>query len=347
MGVRLAGILAVVPADRRGIEDLHKRISEPEARRIVNTTGVRERRVAEDRATTADLGEAASKALLTNLGMRSDELDGIILVTQTPDYLLPATACILQHRLGAPKSAFAFDVNIGCSGYPYGLAVAHAFVASGSARRVLLVVGDVLTKRVHPDDPSTSPLFGDAATATVLVEDSSRDDFLAFDLGTDGSGWNHLVIPVGQCRYRNEQEYELHAAEEVKSIPFPHHLYMDGGQIFAFTLREVPGLVQRTLAKAGVSLSEVDYLFIHQANRFIIEHLCNKIAVPVEKAPQSIDRYGNTSGGSPALTACDVVPKHRPPGDLLSLFLGFGVGFSWGGALVRLASHCVFPIQEV
>ncbi|MHC4399076.1 MAG: 3-oxoacyl-ACP synthase III family protein [Planctomycetota bacterium] len=346
MGVRLAGILAVVPSRVLGIDELEQHMSRQDAQRIVDLTGVRHRHVAGDSQTAADLGEAASRALFNEIGLSPARLDGIVFVTQTPDYVLPATACILQHRLGLPKAALAFDVNHGCAGYPYGLAIGHSLIASGLAKRLLVVVGDTITKRIDPSDRGTYPLFGDAAAATVLVESQTDDDFLAFDLGSDGAGWHRLVVPVGQSRYRNPGEFERCAADEVRQIPNPERLYMDGNHIFAFTLREVPGVVERTLSSAGTSASEVDYFFVHQANRFIIRHLCDKIGVPPEKSPLSMDRYGNTSAPSPALTACDAVGGLEPATSLVSLFLGFGVGFSWGGALVKLRSECVFPIQE-
>ena len=347
MGVRLAGMLAVVPSGVRGIEDLQQSMSEAEANRIVQVTGVRERRVAAEGQTTADLGAAAARSLLARLGLGPDQLDGIIFVTQTPDYPLPATACILQHELGLSKQAFAFDVNQGCAAYPYGLAIARALIVSGMAGRILLLVGDVLTKIVDPSSRASYPLFGDAATATLLKADPDGEDVLSLTLGTDGAGWHHLVVPVGQIRYRNVGEFDRRASDALSSICPPDRVHMNGNEIFAFTLREIPGMIERTLSAADMSPGDVDYYFLHQANRFILDHLCSKIGIPPEKAPQSIDRFGNTSGGSPVVTACDCLPGKETRRELAAMFVGFGVGLSWGAALVRLRPESVWPIEEI
>ena len=187
MGVRIRGILSVVPRNVRTAADLAARFGEEETGRIVATTGIREVRLASPGTTAADLAEEAL-ALLNKLNVEPRGVQGLIFISQTPDYILPATACILQHRLGLGRNSLAFDVNLGCSAYPYGLAVVAALLRSGLAKRVLLLTADVLSSITHPDDKSTIPLFGDAAAATLLEIDDGTDDILGVDLGTDGSG---------------------------------------------------------------------------------------------------------------------------------------------------------------
>jgi 3-oxoacyl-[acyl-carrier-protein] synthase-3 len=346
MGATIRGILTVVPSRTRRNDDLTARFGQAAAERCTQMTGVDEVHLVSTGQTCADLAERAAASLLAKLGMSAGEVDGLVFLTQTPDYLMPATACILQDRLGLPKQSLAFDVNLGCSAYPYGLAIAYGLIAAGLARRILILAGDALSLRVHPEDRATFPLFGDAATATLLEADVKRNDLLGADLGTDGSGWANLVLPVGQCRCRSVDELSETAPQELKAVEHPAHVFMDGNAIFAFTLREVPGIVERTLRNASEDRNAVDYFFLHQANRFILDHLVRKMDLPREKCPMSITCYGNTSGASPAVTACHSISAVNRDRDLTAMFVGFGIGYSWGGMLVRLRPGTVFPVEE-
>jgi 3-oxoacyl-[acyl-carrier-protein] synthase-3 len=264
--------------------------------------------------------------------------------------VLPAganhTACLLQDRLGLPHGALAFDVNLGCSGYPYGLVIANGLIAAGAARRILLLVGDTFSWAVHPEDRVCGPLFGDAVAATLLERDD-QDDLLGAELGTDGSGWANLIVPAGQCRYRSREAFASDPTPQLAGVAHPEFVHMDGTEVFSFTLREVPGLVARTLARAGREAGSVDYFLFHQANRFIQDHLVRKLGLPPEKCPVSIDCYGNTSGASPALTACHAIAPVNRSRELVVMFVGFGIGYSWGGVLARLRPATVYPVEEV
>jgi 3-oxoacyl-[acyl-carrier-protein] synthase-3 len=348
MGSRLLGIQAVVPAGVAGPDDVAARFGPEVAERVLQMTGVRQRHVAPPGQTTADLVHAAARSLLGKLGVRAGEVDGVILVTQTPDFVAPATACILQDRLGLPQSALAFDMNQGCSAYPYGLAVCHGLLAAGLARRVLLLVGDTASQGVDPADKGTAPLFGDGVAATLIEAVAGPGDLLAVDLGTDGSGWANLVTAVGASRYRRLEDFRARAPAELRErLPNPETIFMDGGEVFAFTLRVVPGLVRRLLDRAGLTADGVDYFFFHQANLFIVNHLVKRCGLPPEKCPVSIDRYGNTNGASPAITACDALPGTGRRGPITAAFLGFGVGYSWGGVMARLNAETAFPVEEL
>jgi 3-oxoacyl-[acyl-carrier-protein] synthase III len=347
MGTRIRGLLTVVPTNVRTIDVLASRYGREEAERIAAATGVRQVHIVPAGQTAADLAEQAGARLLAKLGVAPHDVQGIVFVTQTPDYRLPATACILQNRLGLSKQSLAFDVNLGCSAYPYALAIAGGLLAAGLAERILVLTADTISLIVHPEDKAACPLFGDAAAATLLEKDSEADDMLGIDLGTDGAGWQNLRLPVGQCRHPSLSHFLESPAEKLRKVTYPEHLFMNGAEIFTFTLREVPGIVQRTLDNAKTSADAVDYYFFHQANKFILDHLVRKMRLPAEKCPFSIDRFGNTSGVSPALTACCAASEGNRDRDLTTMFVGFGVGYSWGGALTRLRAGTLFPIEEL
>ncbi|MCE5267206.1 MAG: ketoacyl-ACP synthase III [Planctomycetaceae bacterium] len=344
MGTRVRGILTVVPRTLRTIDDLGRQFGPIEAERTAEVTGIRQMRAVAPGQTTTDLATEAGSRLLAHLGIAPETLDGIVFVTQTPDYFLPASACILHDRLKASKQCLAFDVNQGCSAYPYGLAVAAGLTAAGFCRRVLLLVGDVPV-RIHPADQSTSSLFGAAVAATVLESDA-ENDLLGIDLGSDGAGWANLIVPVGNARYPSTAEFAARAPEALRRVAHPEHLNMEGAEIFTFTLREAPGIIERTLQRAGRTRDEVDYFFLHQASKFLLDHLIRKVKLPRERCPMSLGEYGNTWGASPAVTACHTATEANRDRELTAMFVGFGVGYSWGGALVRLRPGTLFAVEE-
>ncbi len=342
MGIRIAGMNAIVPHTVRRAASDSSSGGGPE-----NVTGVRTVRVAVEGQTSTDLAGVAATRLLAHLKLGPADLDGLVFVSQTPDYILPASACVLQRRLGLSKGVFAFDVGLGCSAYPYGLAIASSLITARMGNRVLLLVGDVSSLLAHADDRGVSHLFGDSATATILEWHEDRNDIVALDLGTDGAGEEYLMVPVGLARYRTLEAFRKRAPESLaQSVKHPHHLHMSGAEIFSFTLREVPGIASRVLQRAGLAISDVDYFLFHQANQFIINHLIRKMKLAADRCPTSIAEFGNTSGASPVVTACQCLADINRERELTAMIIAFGVGFSWGGALVNLAKGSVFPIEE-
>lgn len=322
-GSRIAGIVSCVPTRVVDNAPFRERFGE-KADDIEKMTGVQERRWASPETTTADLCQRAAETLLDRLGWERDSVDALFFVTQTPDYRLPATACALQARLGLGRHVIAFDVNLGCSGYPYGLWLAMNTVASGAARRALLLVGDTITKTVDEDDRSTAMLFGDAGTATAIEVDASGT--ANFILGTDGTGERQLIIADGAYRQSAPS-----AAEGARADV----LYMDGGAIFNFTLATVPPLVKATLEQGG-GAEQFDAFLFHQANAFMLRHLAKKSKLPPDKVPVNIDRFGNTSSATiPLLMTTDLADRLCSEAIRLGMF-GFGVGFSWGSADVTV-----------
>ncbi len=334
-GSRIAGVVSCVPTQVVDNVPFIERFGD-KAHDIEKMTGVRERRWTDADTTTADLCQRAAERLLEQLGWERDSVGALFFVTQTPDYRLPATACALQGRLGLGKQVIAFDINLGCSGYPYGLWQAMQTVASGAARRALLLVGDTITKTVDAEDRSTAMLFGDAGTATAIEPDANGS--ARFILGTDGTGERQLIIAEGAYR-------AAPVLEEGVSGPKADALYMDGGAIFNFTLATVPPLVAATL-EAGGGVDRFDAFLFHQANAFMLRHLAKKSKLPADKVPVNIDRFGNTSSATiPLLMTTDLADRLREGPTRLGLF-GFGVGFSWGSVDVTVGPlACVETID--
>ena len=287
---------------------------------VAKMTGVRERRHVGSGRTAGDLCAEAGRALLDRLGWAADSVDALVFVSQTPDHVMPATACIPQQALGLSTRTAAFDVNQGCSGYVYGLWLASSLVAAGM-NRVLLLAGDTISHLVDPNDRSTALLFGDAGSATAVERQEGAASL--FLLGSDGRGACNLIVERGART----------ASREAAAVS--DRLYMNGSEIFTFTLRAVPGLIAQTLEAAGLSVSEVDAYLLHQANAFMLNSIARKAGIAKERLPINIDRYGNTSSASiPMLLTTDVAATLTEKSARLML-VGFGVGYSWGSCLIE------------
>ncbi len=338
---RIAGIVSCVPKQTVTNETFASRF-EPEAlASVIKMIGVQTRRQTDAHTTTSDLCAAAGEVLLQKLNWIVDSIDVIIFVSQTPDHVLPATACVLQRELKLSQANIAFDVNLGCSGYVYALWLGMTMIQTGAANRVLLAVGDTVSKIVNPTDRATALLFGDAGTMTALERSDNANDVCRFVLGSDGTGAKNLIVPEGAFRAAPVKQ---DAAGQTLD---QHHLYMDGGEIFNFTLRTIPALVARLLAFSGSNIAEQDYFLFHQANLFMLNHLVKKIKIPKEQAPINIEEYDNTSSASiPLLMTTRLRDELLTKALKLNLF-GFGVGYSWGGAALSVGPlRCVETIER-
>lgn len=324
--VRISGMVSCVP--KKVVTNDHFRADFGEkVDEIAKMTGVRERRWASEADTTASLCELAANRLTQQLGWEKESIDAVIFVSQTSDYRLPASACALHGRLALRPGALAFDVNLGCSGYIYGLWLAFMIAESGSASRVLLAVGDTISKTVDPSDRATAMLFGDAGTVTA-IERSSGSPASHFILGTDGLGEHKLIIPQGG--FKTNVDAELYGDGKLDT------LFMDGGEIFNFTLKSVPSLIKDAIEFAEKAVSDYDAFLLHQANAFMVRHLAKKARLPAEKVPLNIDRFGNTSSATiPLLMTTDLSSQLLGKSSLLCL-AGFGVGYSWGAASISV-----------
>ncbi|HJQ68487.1 MAG TPA: ketoacyl-ACP synthase III [Blastocatellia bacterium] len=302
--------------------------------KIEQKTGIAERRIAAVDECSSDLGVAAAQKLFSSGACQPGEIDYILLCTQTPDYFLPTTACVMQERLDIPTTAGALDFNLGCSGYVYGLGLAKGLIETGQARNVLLITAETYSKLLSPDDKSVRAIFGDAAAAT-LITGSERDDSQQgesigpFVFGTDGGGAQNLIVPAGGMRKR-------FASDDQANDEF---LYMNGPEIFTFTLRVVPKTVEKLLSQARKRLEDIDLFVFHQANKYMLDYLQKKMKIPEEKFYVAMRHCGNT--------VCSTIPialKHALEEERLrpghhAMLVGFGVGYSWGGTLIRWANQ--------
>lgn len=318
-------------------------VSETERDFLIKTTGIEEKRHAEKGITTTDLGEKAANDLIDKLGWKKEDVDILVLVTQSRDYYLPSSAIILQDRLGLPKTCMAFDVGLGCSGYIYGLSIVAKFLQDGQLKKALLIAGDVSTVSTNYQDKSTYPLFGDAGTATAIEYDKEADD-LHFEMGNDGAGYESIIIRDGGAKNQlNEKTTEM--ANYGPGINRTmKDLELNGLDVFSFSIKEPPKNIKSLLERTNTSISEVDYFVFHQANRLIIETIRKKLKIEKEKVPYSLTKYGNTSSASIPLTICDQL--RNEVGSKKMLLCGFGVGLSWGSCLVNTKETiCLAPIE--
>lgn len=345
-GVRIAGLSGAVPTAQRTVADLARLFGEDDAAKISKSVGVTQRRVTTDDLCTSDLCERAANDLLAALEWERDTVDLLVFVSQTPDYILPATSCVLQARLALSKHCAAFDINLGCSGYVYGLAVASQLMAGGGFRRALLLVGDTISKIASPEDRSVEPLFGDAGTCTAL-EVSGTAEKMVFEFGTDGRGEQNLIVPAGGFRRRRTSGTSLRSAREGGNVRSDEDLFMNGPEIFAFTNREVRPMIENVLRSSAWSLEDPDFVVMHQANLFMLQHLAKKLKLPEEKTVYALETFGNTSSASIPIAIIDRLQEALKGGPRKLLLAGFGVGYSWAACTLQVDDPLVLPLAAV
>jgi len=334
----IRAIRSALPEGTLTNEQLAAEFENWDSEKILKKTGIGSRRIAAPDQTAADLGFEAAEKLLNSGVCEREDIDLLLFCTQSPDYFLPTSACVMQDRLGLPTSTGAFDFNLGCSGFVYGLSMAKAYIESGMAKNVLLVTAETYSKHIHPKDRSTRTIFGDGAAATLISATESEQELIGpFLLATDGSGAENLMIPVGGMRNRpgpGTSEAEDDGSGNVRA---PENLYMNGPSIFNFTIRTVPGVVTSLLEKAGITLEDVDHFIYHQANEYMLNHLRRRSKIPQEKFPLYLEEVGNTVSPTIPLTIEAAVERGEVARDAYVMLVGFGVGYSWAACMARLA----------
>lgn len=341
-GVRIAGVRAVVPRQRHCFSETPEPFTAEEAAKLCASIGVYERRIAPLHVCASDLCTAAAEGLLKQLDWDPASVEVLVFVSQNADYNLPASACLIQKRLGLANGA-CFDVNLGCSGFVYGTWTAGSLLAGSSARRALVLCGDTSSRHLAPGDRSTLPLFGDAGTALALEKADGVSPMHAV-VGTDGSGAGNIIIKAGGRRNDLTPGLVPRTAEEEAQLFADARVHLNGAEVFAFTLRIVPGLVREMLDFAGLGIDDIDHCVMHQANGFMLEHLRKKTKVPEEKFLVDMKDFGNTSSASIPLAIAHRLGWSLASGTRKLLMAGFGVGWSWG-ALVADAGP--IPTPEV
>ncbi len=305
--------------------------------KIQRKTGILERHIAAPSECSSDLGYQAANRLFDSGVCSPGEIDYLLLCTQSPDYFLPTTACLLQDRLGIPETAGALDFNLGCSGFIYGLGLAQGLIRTGQASRVLLITAETYSKFIHPQDKSVRTLFGDAAAATLVQAVSSGGDVAPapFVFGTDGKGGGNLIVPAGGLRTPSTLETAQAVSDDNGNWRSQDNLFMNGAEIFNFTLRAIPDSVSRLLTRANRHLEDVDFFVFHQANQYMLEHLRKKLGIPVDKFCLCLSHCGNTVSSTIPIALRNASKEGRLTDGQLVMLVGFGVGYSWGATLLQ------------
>ena len=333
----IAAVRSFLPENKLTNEDLAKQFGDWHAGQILSKTGVAVRGVAGDDECASDLGVAAARRLFDEGISAPGEIDFLIFCTQSPDYFMPTTACLMQDRLGLRTSCGAIDFNQGCSGYVYGLALAKSLVEAGTAQTVLLVTADTYMKFINRRDRSLLTLFGDGAAATLVRATEAESELIGpFVLGTDGRGANQIIVKSGGLRCRATPETAIEKEDSSGNWRSDQNLFMDGGDVFSFALRTVPATLQELLEKASLTIDQVDFLIPHQANKFVLERLRAKLKFPAEKFWIDMENCGNTVSSTIPIALESALERGRiKRGDRVAL-VGFGVGYSWGGTMIEI-----------
>jgi len=328
INVGIAGIGTYVPGRVVTSAELEKTL-ETSDEWIFSRSGIRERRIASPQEATSDMAVVAAEKAIRDAGLSAEEIDLIIVATNTPDMLFPATACIVQDKIGAVKAG-AFDLAAGCTGFIYGLAAGSQFISTGMYQNVLVVGADTLSRVLNWEDRNTCVLFGDGAGAVVLRPVPEDCGFLAFRLGSDGAGGPHLTQPAGGSRMpatRETVEKKLHT------------IHMNGREVFKFAVRVMGEAAEEVLAAAGLTKDDVDFFIPHQANVRIIESAAKKLGLPMDKVLVNVDRYGNTSTASVPLALEEALRDGKIKNQDHVIMVGFGTGLTWGAIAMKWCGY--------
>ena len=313
-------------------EELVKEFPEWSVEKVAEKVGVDSRHLAAPNETAGDMAEKAARRLFETYQIDPSSIDFLLLCTQSPDYFLPSTACLLQNRLGIPTSAGAFDYNLGCSGCIYGMAVAKGLIAAGIAKNILLLTAETYNKYLHPNDKSNRSIFGDGAAA-CLISTEGFAEIGEFTLGTDGSGANNLILKTGATRQK--ESTRKYIEDEEGHIWYDDYLYMNGGAIFNFTLDTVPVMMKDIMCKNTIAKEQINYYVFHQANKFMLNTIRKVCVLPKDKFYINLSNTGNTVSSTVLIGLKDCYVNNTiKKGDIV-MISGFGVGLSWGGTILK------------
>jgi 3-oxoacyl-[acyl-carrier-protein] synthase-3 len=311
--------------------------------KLIRKLGIKKRPIAAKEETAVDMGIKAAEKLFEQSGIEHQEIDFLLFCTQSPDYLLPTSACLIHEKLGLPKSCGALDFNLGCSGYVYGLSIAKGLIETGAAKNVLFITSETYSKYINPMDKSSRPLFGDGAAATLISAnpDATESALGPFIFGTDGSGANLLIIPAGGHRLPKTRETAVERADSTGSFRSQEQLYMHGPGIFSFAINRVPPMVEELLQKAGKTRADIGCYVFHQANKYMLDRLRELCGLENTNYFNDVMERGNTVSSSIPIAMVDAWNGGTLKTGEWTMLIGFGVGLSWGGTLIKLPKN--FP----
>ena len=339
--IKIAGVASAVPKQVVTVDSFAEEFGRETVEKFSKMTGVKEFRKTLEHQTASDLGYAAAVQLLDEKKIDRSQIGALVFIAHSVDYRRPATACVLHKRLGLSKDCAAFDIGLGCSAIAYGLQVIGSMMANSDIDKALLITAESLTKMVNPGDKSVAMLFGDGGCAMLLEKKAgSRLDVL---LRTDGNGYKDIIAPAGG--YRNMYAPRRDEVWPDGNIRNLYNTYMNGTDVFSFTISEVPAAIRDFIEKTGTGIEEYDCFAFHQANQYISKQLSKKFKIPAEKMPLCIDRYGNTSAPAAAIALCDKYGSTRGE-QIRTMFCCFGVGLSWGVASAVISADDILPVIE-
>jgi len=326
-----------LPEEVLSNEALQEQFPEVNINDLTRLTGVKSRHIAAESQTAGDLAYLAGMKLFEEHAINPDEIDFVIFCTQGPDYLTPSTSCILQERLGIPNTAGTLDINQGCTGFVYGLSIANGLVATASVRNVLLLTSVNISNYIHPEDKSNRAIFGDGSAATLIsaADANSKSGVEDFVFGTDGEGFDAIIIKHGGARYPLLKFAAVDYVDEIGNLRNDRNLFMNGSKVFTFSLERVPLMITQLLNKAGIAENEVDMFILQQANQITLESIFRKMKIPTEKGLIHLEECGNTVASTIPIALYHAIEDGKVSrGDTLVL-AGFGVGFSWAACVVK------------
>lgn len=345
-GVGIKAMAAAVPHHVINNYEYTEFFPKEQVKEVVDKVGVFERRFADEKTCSSDLCYAAAEKLFSDNDVNREEIDLLIFISQTPDYRMPATSITLQHRLGLSNSCIAFDINLGCSAFMYGLSVAFGMMQTGNIRKALILDGETRSKVYSPRDRRSAFIFGDGGVA-ALIECDEKFGTSYFSLNSDGSRADLIMIPAGGYRKMSSAETVVEKIiDEYGNMRSEEQGYMNGADVFNFVIREIPRDIKKTLAYAGMSADSFDYIVFHQANNFINSFIAKKMKLDTAKIPSTIAKYGNTSSVSVPLTIVSEL-KDRLNGSKNLLLSAFGVGMTWATGILPFVDCRISDIVEV
>ena len=342
--IEIAGIAAAVPEqviDNLNYSDF---FTEKEAKSVVKLTGIAQRRLTDKGTRASDFCYTAAEKLIKTMNIDRSEIDALIFTTQNPDYRMPATGIVLQHRLGLPQTTLAFDLPLGCSGFVYGLSIAFNLCNQPHINQVLMLDGEA-RKKIQTDK-AMSLLFGHGGTATLIRKtDHKNPTYLS--LHSDGSRWQAINIPGGGYRNPTSLETLEMKKREDGSIKSDEHANMDGAAVFEFTITDVPRDIKNSVKRVQTTFDDIDYFVFHQANKFITDHFCKKLKIPLYRVSYSLHKFGNTSSFSIPLTIVSELNTQLNGTKKKLLMSGFGVGLSWGTVVTEFDNCTICELLEI
>ena len=340
----ITALSASVPPKVRRSEDFIDQLGADGVRKFVKNVGIHQSHITDVHMTTSDLCVHAANTIIDGLDIDRDSIDAVIFVSQTPDYIAPATACLIQSRLNLSEDCLAYDINLACSGFVYGVSAALSYISNAGVNRVLLLCGDTVSKHCSPQDKSLTMLSADAGTALLMDKSQNSRSSACFKLKTIGKGYRSLIVPYGGYRHRFGEVHRTYREEGVYRSDYDG--YMNGADVFKFSITEVPKLVREFYSQFGITAASYDRCFLHQANLFIMKNIAKRIGINESDLPISIDRYGNTGAATIPLTICDFYSNLGLSEVTENILIcGFGIGLSLGVGMMNLENTRVFPVS--